>query len=219
MNLFGRQGPAMYEPGGGRGAETWPMERLLEPSDPAFRAVSYGLLPRVGALDGEERMKEMKGEELDALLRTAGLFPAVARLDVTSGDSAMSTVESSMECVASVMREALAAGTAAGNLRIRALAMQETGSGAFEDCGGSVLHIGIDRRTRLGKAFASTGEEGMWTTRSSDGGFVVNLKYPFELVRPVNGQEYSISYSADLAAAAVLEERLGVHAVARLYID
>ena len=132
----------------------------------------------------------------------------------------MATETKTKEQIIAAFRAALVAGTQAGNARIQELAKQPNPSGKIlEACGGSTLHLDVDGRTGMGKALAEISEPGFSVQKSHGVGFSAHLRYDLKMIPPVNGQEFSIDYDADKAAAEVLTEQLGVPVYARQYID
>lgn len=122
--------------------------------------------------------------------------------------------------VIAAFRAARVAGTNAGNARIQELAKQPVPNGKMlEACGGSALYLDVDGRTMLGKILAEIGEQEFSVRSFHGGGFSAHIRYDLKLIPPVNGQEFSINYDADKAAAEVLEEKLKVSVYARQHID
>jgi len=132
----------------------------------------------------------------------------------------MGLAKPAKEDLIAVLKAAKEAGTIAGNQRISDLASNSVSDGKLlEECGNSALRLDVDGRTRLGKLLASLEDRDFSISKDHGGGFLVHFRYNLELIPPVNGQEYSIDYEADKAAAKVIEERLGIKAFALPYIN
>lgn len=132
----------------------------------------------------------------------------------------MSNGNPTSEEILSAFRAASIAGTEAGNAQILKLASQPNPRGKLLDaCGGSILHLDVDGRSRMAKLLMEIGEPDVSVHKAHGGGFTIRLRYVLQIVPPVNGQEQSIDYEADKAAAKVIEERLRIKAFAIPYID
>jgi len=119
-----------------------------------------------------------------------------------------------------LLKAAKEAGTNAGNKRISDLASNVTPNGKLlEACGNSTLRLDVDGRTSLGKLLASLNEQDILISKDHGGGFLVHFRYDLDVIPPVNGQEYSIEYEADKAAAKIIEEGLSIKAFALPYIN
>lgn len=124
------------------------------------------------------------------------------------------------DAVFSALQDALSAGSLAGNARIAQLAKQTPSPGKIlEACGGSTLTLDVDGRTQLGRLLASFDGPNISVRKAHGAGFHVHFPYNFSYIPPVNGQEWSIRHDANLAAAAFIQERLGIRAYALPYMD
>lgn len=122
--------------------------------------------------------------------------------------------------VIAVLRGALLVGTEAGNARVEVLATHSAAQGKMlESCGGSILVLDVDGRTGLGKILAALDEADVSVRKAYGSGFAAHLRYDIKLISPVNGQEWSIQHDADEAAAAFIQEHLGIRAYSRMYSD
>ncbi len=119
----------------------------------------------------------------------------------------MGPAKPAKEDLIAVLKAAKEAGTNAGNKRISDLASNAISNGKLlEECGNSTLHLDLDGRTSLGKLLVSLEERDFSISKHHAGGFRVHFRYDLDVIPPVNGQEYSIEYEADKAAAKVIEE-------------
>ena len=124
----------------------------------------------------------------------------------------------SKDQVLAAFHAARAAGSIAGNSRIKELSKLKVPEGKIlESFGGSSLHLHVDGRTRLGKLLAGIKESEFSVSSDYGGGFSAHIRYDLSYIPPVCGQEFSIAHDADTAAAKVLEEMLGVSVYARAH--
>ncbi len=130
----------------------------------------------------------------------------------------MATDVKSKEQIVAAFQSARAAGNIAGQKRIQELSELRVPDGKnLESYGGSSLHLHVDGRTKLGRLLAEIDDPEFSVRSAYGGGFSGHIRYEFKYIPPVNGQEFSIKHEADIAAAKVLEEMLGVSVYARAY--
>ncbi len=116
------------------------------------------------------------------------------------------------------LQKATKVGSEAANKRVVELAKIKVSEGKLLDaCGGSTLTIYVDGRTKTGRLLSKLTAEGIRVSKAYQGGYSVNLPYEITIIPPVNGQEQSIYYAADSAAAKLISNCLGAKVYASAY--
>ena len=127
-------------------------------------------------------------------------------------------VEITIDILIETFNKATELGSQAANAQVSKLAMKEVAPGKLLDaCGGSNLNLQIDGRSRTAKLINSIDNPNINVSKSYSGGYCLRLPYEINIKPPVNGQEQSISYAADKAAAKYIEDTLGIRAYALSY--
>ncbi len=130
----------------------------------------------------------------------------------------MSSIKVTEDLLVACLLEATELGSKAANEKVNELAKKEVPEGKLLDaCGGSTLKLSVDGRTKVGRLLYQLSVDGIRVSKAYSGGYSVRLPYTISIVPPVNGQEQSIHYAADSAAAKYIEDRLGIEAYASSY--
>jgi len=122
------------------------------------------------------------------------------------------------ELIVETFKKATCIGSLAANEKVKELAKKKVSPGKLLDaCGGSTLTLYVDGRSKVGKTLDQLDCEGIEINKAYGGGYSVILPYNIKITPPVNGQEQSISYAADTAAAEIIKSNLGIKAYASRY--
>ena len=130
----------------------------------------------------------------------------------------MSDTQTTEESLTECFEKATEAGSIAANQRVEELSKRNVSEGKMLDaCGGSILTLHVDGRSKTGRLLANLATSKYRVSKAYGGGYSVHLPYEITLIPPVNGQEQSIYYAADSAAAKVIKSVLGIDAHASSY--
>lgn len=122
------------------------------------------------------------------------------------------------ESIVETLEKATDIGALAANKKVNELAKKNVPAGKLLDaCGGSILTLHVDGRSKVGKLLTQLGCEEIEINKAHGGGYSVILPYDIKIIPPVNGQEQSISYAADSAAAEFINSSLGIETYASSY--
>lgn len=124
------------------------------------------------------------------------------------------TEKSLIEC----FEKAKKAGSIAANQRVEELSKKKVPEGKMLDaCGGSILTLHVDGRSQTGRLLGKLATSKYRVSKAYAGGYSVHLPYEITIIPPVTGQEQSIYYAADSAAAKVIKTALDIDAYASRY--
>jgi len=87
----------------------------------------------------------------------------------------------------------------------------------LDTCGGAILHLDVDGRSKIGKLLSSY-EHPDFAIRKRDG-LILHIKYQFEIVPPANPQDMYLRETANEVALEVIERRMGIQGHVRSYVD
>jgi len=130
----------------------------------------------------------------------------------------MSSASLTRDAIVDCFDKATKIGTLAANTEVEVLAKKKVPEGnMLGACGGSVLNLHVDGRSKAAKMLLQLNHKSVVVNKAYGGGFNVKLPYSIKIVPPVNGQEQSIYYAADAAAAEYIRTNLGIEAYAAMY--